>query len=122
MVGVFYFAGTIEVMMNHDDAKKFVELHAQTSVEPTLSSEEIESILVRSRIMDRSGTLIDELGYVPSYWGSRAVLLALELKVAKAYTYTDFNADGTSIPASQIVSNLVALCARWRTKQIMGSV
>lgn len=122
MVGVSCCLGTVRSMMNREEAVAFVALHAQASVAPVLTEEEVRSCVDRSRIVDRAGYRINELGYTETIWGTRAVMLAFELKVAKAYTVTDFSADGTSISASQIVTNLKEQRALWRSKCIAGSI
>lgn len=107
--------------MTRDAALAFVRDYAQTTAAPVLTDAEVGRIVDSCRIVDSEGRRITDAGYVPTYWGTRAVVLALDLKLAKAAPKTDLTADGASILASQRTANLQALRASWRARMHAGS-
>lgn len=107
--------------MDRLSAREFVQDYAQTSAAPALTLEEVERCLDRSRTVDSEGRRIGDPGYVESIWATRAVVLAIDIHVAKAAAKTDLTADGASILASQRTTHWTALRKSWRARQLPGS-
>jgi hypothetical protein len=108
-------------MMTREQARAFVKLYAATEENPALTDDRVESILDQSRIVDVLGRRIIDPGYLETFWGTRAVVLALDAKLAMAMSKVDLVADGTQVSASQITEHLLAQRRSWRSRMISGS-
>lgn len=109
-------------MMTREQARLYVKDNAGTDAVPALTADEVERCLDRSRIVDANGTRVNEPGYVETIWGTRAVVVALDMRVSKASSKTDLKIDGAVLPASQRVEQLRQVRASWRSRMLPGTV
>ena len=108
--------------MTRDEARQFVRENAATDTSPQLTADEVDRILDQSMIVDAKGRRKIDPYYRETFWGTRAVVLALDLKLARASNKFDLSADGTVIRRSQVVENLRDLRRSWRSRMVPGSV
>lgn len=106
--------------VSEDDAVDYVTLNADTATAPELSRDEVLAIVQRNKIRDSSGKAPNEDGYRPTYLLARAVYQAWDLRAARAATWNDFSADGTTLNQSQIASQLTAQARVWRKRCSRG--
>lgn len=108
--------------MTRDQARTHVRTFAQVDATPSLTAGELEQVLTLCRMVDQDGHTITDPLYVETIWATRAVVYALDLRVAKAAQRVDVSADGTRVDMSQRHANLVALRRSWRARMVRGSV
>ena len=108
--------------MTRDEAEQFVADYAGTNVEPTLTADEITRCIDQSLIVDSEGRLKTNAYYVETVWGTRAVVLAIDMKMAKASRKVDVSVDGNLIKSTQIQTALRDLRRSWRSRMQAGSV
>lgn len=106
--------------MNRTDALAYIEDNAATEVAPTLTAEEKQRCLDRARIVDSLGRLITDPLYEETIWPAKAVVNALDLKIAKAAGSPDFLADATTVYASQVTRALERLRSSWRARCVVS--
>lgn len=103
-------------------ATRYVQMHAAAAVTPALDADEIAFCIDQSQLTDAAGRSPGAVGYVETIWATRAVYLALELKLEKASAMVDFTADGGSIAQSQLTANITARRNSWAAGMLPGSV
>lgn len=107
--------------MTESDAIEYVRLHADTDTDPALSSGELQSIVRLSAIVDKDGKAPADENWTPTYWLTRAVANAWDLRAARAVNWVDSSTDGTSLANSQAVEHLNRNAARWRRRCVGGA-
>lgn len=103
------------------DAIAYVELHADTTSTPALTTAEVEGLVDRCALADSAGTAPGADGWQATYWHARAVQRALELRAVRAGTITDMATDGTTITGSQLAVALNREAARWGRRAAGGT-
>lgn len=107
--------------MTREAAREFVRLHAATDANPALTETELDAVLDQSRTVDATGLRVTDAGYTDTYWATRAVVIAIDVKLSKAMSKVDLVADGTQVAASQLTPHLKAQRSSWRARLIPGS-
>lgn len=98
-----------------------VQLWADTTTAPALTEAEVGLIVDQHQVRDTSGVRPGEAGWVPTYWVSRAVAAAYDLRAARAALLTDVTTDGTSVTGSQVHAHLLAMARRFRAQPAPAS-
>lgn len=107
--------------MTPAEALAFIRLHADTKGYPALSDAEEQQVLRQSRAVDSQLRLVTDPLYEETIWGTRAVVVALDAKVAKAAVSVDVSSDGSSVHASQRIEQLERQRRSWRSRALPGT-
>ena len=91
------------------EALDYVKLYAQAAVDPILSDDDINNLLLDCRIVDSENRLITDANYVSTYDLNLAVSTAWELKSAKVSGNYAFADNGLNIHREQIIENCLRL-------------
>lgn len=99
----------------------YVTTHADTAATPALTPTEVGVIVDGCARADAAGLPPTDEAWEPSYFTTRAVQRALELRATRAATIVDTGTDGTNISGSQLAAQLSGAAKVWARRAARGA-
>lgn len=107
--------------MTEAQAQAQLEMMVQSSLEPTLSSDEIQAILNMVKVVDSNGYAPTSALWTGTYDLRRAAAEGWRLKAAKAASYYAFSDSGASYNRQQIYDHCISIMKEY-SKGSLSSV
>jgi len=109
------FVGTEE------EARAELETMVSASSDPALSSDEVTSLLLKSKRADRFGVRPGDDGWEETWDLDSAAAKGWERKAGKAASRVDFSADGANIRGSQTYEACMKIAATYAAKIVTSA-
>jgi hypothetical protein len=98
-----------------------ISLLTLATVEPTLTSDELDVLVAQSKRIDAQGLTVDDASWSPTWSLNGAIALGWELKAAKVALAFDVQTSKTKLTRSQMYTNCMAMADRWR-RRVMDAI
>jgi hypothetical protein len=95
--------------MNLTEAQRFIELHLQPAVDPTLTDDEVDQIVTMARAVDEAGLTPSDDDWTATYSVAGchyAIAEGYQVKYAKAVGRFSFTTDGQTFTRNQTLDHL----------------
>lgn len=105
--------------MNEAEARAFIELHLQPSIDPILDADEVSQLIPFAAVEDADGFMPSEADWTPTYsvpGCHYAIAEGYQVKYAKAVGRFSFTTDGQTFTRNQTLDHIEHQRARHLAK------
>lgn len=105
-----------EITSIKEQAKSYLTLHAQVSVDPTLTEDEQDALILQARIADKNGRGINDPDYAETYDIPTLLYNAWMVKAAKASAAYAISDSELSLHREQVHDHCLKQSEHWKSQ------
>lgn len=110
----------IETFDDIADAVTAIKLYVEVDGTPALTDDELETVLVASRVRDGNGVIVTDAAYELTIEFALAISKAWAVKAVRSASFYAFSTDGQSFSKDQVYDHCREQQAFWRAKVVGG--